>query len=335
MKRRYFFGSLMLSWLFHVGAHAQAQYRTPYEQLAERFWNAPQRATLADFESNHWDRCVYYDVQTPMTAMPTHVRTLGFGYAGHFEQRVDVFNDPIVAAHAAEFFNASHLVLNASYFLQVLDGPGWLKTEIYGKRERGTLLFHVARSNYGGPSAPVEPKGYGACWNNSGHARPDVDSETAMDDASSTQDDVQIDAPQNRGANQGPYGAGEDADDGTIAPMPQTPPTPRASQASKPKAPKSRSPQPPPSAAPSPQPLTPPPSTAKPPLTAKPPDTAKSPLTAQPPVTTAAPASAASSAGPTDGDVVSAPSKRAPKVTSSVSATPPMPLPPPPGADGK
>lgn len=308
MKRRYFLGSLMLSWLFHVGAHAQAQYRTPYEQLAERFWNAPQRATLADFESNHWDRCVYYDVQTPTTAMPTHVRTLGFGYADHFEQRVDVFNDPIVAAHAAEFFNASHLVLNASYFLQVLDGPGWLKTEIYGKRERGTLLFHVARSNYGGPSGPVEPKGYGACWNNSAYARPDADSEAAMDDASS---------------NQGPSGDGEDADDGTIAPMPPTPSMPPASQASKPKAPKSRSPQTPPSAPPSPQPLTPPPSTAKP------------PFTAQSPVTTAAPAFTASSAGPTDGDVVSAPPKRAPKVTSSVSATPPMPLPPPPGADGK
>lgn len=167
-----FFG-ILFSTLLSMNTTALAQGPSPFDTLREAFNNAEAPATIHDFDNGKWQNCIFSDVVNPWVTRNTQVRTLhslspGNGplFPGDNEYRVDVFFDHSLDSNLLSFFQNSFIKETPTYFLQTLDGPPWRHMNILGRTERNMLLFYVEMSDYYGPLAPMYPRVYGYCWNN-------------------------------------------------------------------------------------------------------------------------------------------------------------------------
>lgn len=174
---------ILLVSFISVSGHAQNR-RSHYEVLRKAFVEATIPARMEDFESHRWDRCLYVDVNDQQTLHETKVRTLqlhtsdgGPLFPGGTDRRADIFNDPVIDQYLFSFFKNSYEASTPNYFVQVVDGPGWARMNLYAKRDRGVLLFHVATSHFSGPNTVMDPRVFGYCWNEN-RQRPDPRPET-------------------------------------------------------------------------------------------------------------------------------------------------------------
>lgn len=158
-----------------LGTQAFAQMSSPFNTLRDAFNNATGPAQIHDFDEDKWENCLFSDIASPMMTRPTKVRTLqymtqGNGplFPGDNDFRVDVFNDYGLNQNLISFFQHSRVEEHPTELLQTIDGPPWRRMNVYGRMDHTNadmLLFFVEISDYYGPMAPMYPRVYGYCWN--------------------------------------------------------------------------------------------------------------------------------------------------------------------------
>lgn len=168
--------ALIISLLL-LSTQAHAQMNTAFDTLRNAFNNATEPAKIHDFDEGTWDNCLFSDIASPMMTRPTKVRTLqymtqgGGGplFPGDNDYRIDVFYDFGLNQNLISFFQHSRVEERQTELMQSLDGPPWRRMNVYGRvdsQKDDMLLFYVEISDYYGPMAPMYPRVYGYCWNN-------------------------------------------------------------------------------------------------------------------------------------------------------------------------
>lgn len=175
----------------------QAHAKTAFETLRDAFNRATTPATVRDFEEGQWQRCVFSDTTAPQGTRSTQVRTLRLS-TGPGEgpllppnadgDRIDVFNDRSLDYNLPAFFQASMIEEDGVNFRQVLNGPPWRRMNIYGRTDSGMLLFYVEDSPHYGYYAPMHPRVYGYCWNESSRHEDEPEEEGPEEDESPDQE---------------------------------------------------------------------------------------------------------------------------------------------------
>lgn len=156
-----------------LGTQAFAQIKNPFDTMRDAFNNATTPATIHDFDNGKWQNCIFSDIANPMATRNTQVRTLQYTSQGNGplfpnnDYRVDVFFDRTLDNNLLSFFQNSYVKETPTEFKQVLDGPPWKHMSISGKTDHDMLLFYVENSDYPGFQAPMFPRVYGYCWNDS------------------------------------------------------------------------------------------------------------------------------------------------------------------------
>jgi len=173
----------MKAWLFTIpllmGLLPQAQANSSFETLRRAFNNAKTPATIQDFDSNAWQNCLFSDIASPEMTRKTQVRLLQYPsepgrgplFPGGSEYRIDVFNDRSLDFNLISFFQASSIEESGVNLIQVLNGPPWRRMNTYGRLDGDFLLFHVEVSDQYGYYAPMYPRVYGYCWNESSRGK--------------------------------------------------------------------------------------------------------------------------------------------------------------------
>jgi len=173
-----------------LSTQAFAQMNSPFNTLRDAFNKSTEPALIQDFEEDNWEHCLFSDIANPMMTHPTKVRTLQCGtpgngplFPGDNDFRVDVFNDFGLNQNLASFFHHSRIEERTTELVQTIDGPPWRRMNIYGRmdhRNTDILLFHVEVSDYYGPMAPMYPRVYGYCWNDTPSSHNDDQNEPPL-----------------------------------------------------------------------------------------------------------------------------------------------------------